>query len=94
MCTALIPFTRLLAKRRSYINLLRLLQMTTSPQPPLAASLADDDKRPQFGNRYLTDHNDVFKHNAWDDVEWDEEQEQVGLCQIQKQNGASLNSVV
>lgn len=56
--------------------------MTTSPQPPLAASLADDDKRPQFGNRYLTDHNDVFKHNAWDDVEWDEEQEQVGLCQI------------
>ena len=68
--------------------------MTTSPQPPLAASLADDDKRPQFGNRYLTDHNDVFKHNAWDDVEWDEEQEQVGLCQIQKQNEASLDTVV
>ncbi|XP_055925971.1 tRNA N(3)-methylcytidine methyltransferase METTL2-like [Argiope bruennichi] len=36
----------------------------------------EDRKKPQFGTRYLNEPDKVFQHNAWDDVEWDEELKQ------------------
>ena len=44
----------------------------------------NEGKRPQFGGRVLVQGDDVFKHNAWDNVDWDEGQ--VKPPQIEKEN--------
>lgn len=59
-----------------------------SPQPetkpPLDTRIGKDSPF-TFGQRFLTEEKDVFQHNAWDHVEWGEEQIQQAQELISKQ---------
>ncbi|XP_017127192.1 methyltransferase-like protein isoform X2 [Drosophila elegans] len=52
---------------------------------------AENEKRPQFGTRLLTDSDDVFKHNAWDHVQWDEEQELAAQTAVAKNSASKMD---
>jgi len=51
-----------------------------------------DQKRPQFGNRFLVNEDDVFEHNAWDDVQWDEAQENEAKKKVSANSEVKLSS--
>lgn len=54
------------------------------PKPRLESRIGKDSPF-TFGQRYLTDDNDVFSHNAWDHVEWGAEQIEDAEKHIAKQ---------
>ncbi|ORZ13573.1 S-adenosyl-L-methionine-dependent methyltransferase [Absidia repens] len=49
-----------------------------------AIDVNDVENSTTFGSRLLKSEETVFNHNAWDHVEWDEEQEKYAQDQIQK----------
>lgn len=50
-----------------------------------------EEIRPQFGNRHLEDQSDVFQHNAWDNVVWDEEQEELAKQSVENNSKTKLD---
>lgn len=55
---------------------------------------SDSVKRPQFGNRFLENAEEVFKHNAWDNVQWDSEQEEAAKIKVQQNSNMLLSEEV
>lgn len=65
-----------------------LSQFAQTKQMMEQDSTNDAEKRPQFGTRTLSNQDDVYQHNAWDNVEWDDDFKREVITKIE-QNSAS-----
>ncbi|XP_043787770.1 tRNA N(3)-methylcytidine methyltransferase METTL2 isoform X1 [Apis laboriosa] len=50
-----------------------------------------NNKRPQFGNRTLSNNNNVFQHNAWDNIIWDEEQQNLAKQKVNENSSITMS---
>ncbi|XP_074796797.1 tRNA N(3)-cytidine methyltransferase METTL2A isoform X3 [Natator depressus] len=55
----------------------------SGPEEEEEAAAAPGRRQP-FGSRFLTDPSRLFQHNAWDNVEWSEEQEASARNKVQE----------
>ena len=67
------------------------LDFVRVPPAPNDTKESDKDKRAEFGTRYLDTPGRVFEHNAWDDVEWTEEQKEEAEKKIALNSAVSLS---
>eukprot|EP00051_Salpingoeca_urceolata_P002868 m.53386 g.53386 ORF g.53386 m.53386 type:complete len:403 (-) comp12378_c0_seq2:88-1296(-) len=61
---------------------------TTSDGVAGGQATAAAGRRPQFGERQLTDESKVFNHNAWDNVAWTSEHEAQAKAAVARQKAA------
>ncbi|KAG0172569.1 hypothetical protein DFQ28_010317 [Apophysomyces sp. BC1034] len=64
--------------------------MTSDKKSSSSALDVSQDDGSKFGSRLLKDQETVFEHNAWDHVEWDDEQETYAQAQIQRHRGSPV----